>query len=181
MSRRSGHPLANAPPVGLDLGLTGTAQTHAAGAAAGTTTGLPGHRFTPASQARQHVFHLGKRDLGFTFSAGGVLSEDVEDQRGAVDDFDLDRLFQRGQLCRGQLAVADDGVGAGGKHDLAKLLRLAGADVGRRVGLVAALDESFEDLRAGGFSQCRQLGQAGLGVGGAALGPHADEHDAFQP
>ena len=80
-----------------------------------------------------------------------------------------------------QFAVADDGVGAGGQHDLAQLLRLARADVGRRVGLVAALDQALEHLRAGGLGERGELGHAGLGVGGAAFGPHADQHDALQP
>ena len=57
---------------------------------------------------------------------------------------------------------------------------LARADVGGRVGLVAALDQPFEHLRAGGLGQRGQLGHAGLGVGGAALGPHPDQHDALQ-
>ncbi len=57
---------------------------------------------------------------------------------------------------------------------------LAGADVGRRVGLVAALDEAFEHLGACGLGECGQLGQAGVGVGGAAFGPDADQHDALE-
>ena len=110
-----------------------------------------------------------------------MLGEDVENERGAVDDLDLDRLLQRGQLGGTQLTVADHGVGAGGEHDLAQLLRLPRADVGRRVGLVAALNQALEHLRTGGFGERGEFGQAGLGVGGAAFGPHADQHDAFQP
>ena len=66
-------------------------------------------------------------------------------------------------------------------HDLAQLLRLARADVGRRVGLVAALDQALEHLGAGGLGERGQLGQAGVGVGGAAFGPDADQHDALEP
>ncbi len=43
----------------------------------------------------------------------GVLGEDVEDQRGPVDDLDLDDLLEVAQLAGGQLTVADHGVGAG--------------------------------------------------------------------
>ena len=68
--------------------------------------------------------------------------------------------------------VADD--------DVAQLLGLARADVGRRVGLVAALDQALEHLGAGGLGQRGQLGQAGVGVGGAAVGPDADQHDALE-
>ena len=34
--------------------------------------------------------------------------------------------------------------------------------------------------RAGRLGQRRQLGEAGVGVGGTALGPHTDEHDALE-
>lgn len=41
LAAQLGHPLADAAPVGLDLGLTGTAQAHPAAAAAGAAAGLP--------------------------------------------------------------------------------------------------------------------------------------------
>ena len=67
-----------------------------------------------------------------------------------------------------------------GDDDVAQLLRLARADVGGRVGLVAALDQAVEHLRAGGLGEPGQLGQRVLGVGQGAVGPHADEHDALE-
>ena len=180
LAAQLGHSLADAAPVGLDLGLTGPTQTHPAAAATGTTTGLPRHRLTPAAQPRQHVLHLRQRHLRLAFPAGGVLGEDVQDQRGAVDDFDLDRLLQRVQLRRRQFAVADDGVGAGGEHHLTQLLRLARADVGRGIRLAAALDHTFKHLRTRGLGQRGQLGEAGVGVGGAAVGPYADQHHPLE-
>ena len=110
-----------------------------------------------------------------------MLGEDVQDQRGAVDDLHLDRLLQRGELGRAQLTIADDGVGAGGDDHVAQFLRLAGTDVGGGVGLVAALDESLEHLGAGRLGERGQLGEAGVGVGGAAFGPDTDQHDALEP
>ncbi len=59
--------------------------------------------------------------------------------------------------------------------------RLTRPDVGRRVRLVASLDQALEHLGAGGLGERREFGHAGLGVAGAALGPHADQHDALQP
>ncbi len=50
--------MPDAPPVGLELGLTRTTQTHAAVAAARTATGLPGQRVTPTTQAWQEVLQL---------------------------------------------------------------------------------------------------------------------------
>ena len=61
-----------------------------------------------------------------------------------------------------------------------QLLGLAGADVGRRVGRVASLDEGLEDLRAGRLGEGGELPEAVLGVGRGAVGPDADEDDAFE-
>ena len=105
-----------------------------AGAAAGPATGLAGQVAAPASQPLLEVLQLGQLDLSLTLGALGVLGEDVEDQRGPVDDLDLDLVLEVAQLRRGQLAVADHRVGAGGDHDVAQLLDLAPADVGGRVG-----------------------------------------------
>ena len=100
-------------PVGLDLGLTGAAATDAV-TAGGPATGLAGEVATPAAQALLHVLQLGQLDLRLALLALGVLGEDVEDQRGPVDDLDLDLVLEVAQLAGRELAVADDGVGAGG-------------------------------------------------------------------
>ena len=115
-------PRADAPAVGLDLGLTRAAGTDAA-TAGHPATGLPGERLTPAAQPRQHVLHLRELDLGLALPAGRVLGEDVEDQRGAVDDLDLEDLLQLVELAGRQLAVADHRVGAGRRDDVADLGR----------------------------------------------------------
>src|SRR5262250_3333811 len=62
---------------------------------------------------REQVFQLRQLDLGLAGLAPRVLGEDVEDERGAVDDLDLYHAFQAAELARGQLAVADDRVGTG--------------------------------------------------------------------
>src|SRR4029079_6590559 len=130
------HPVADAAPVGLDLRLTGT--TGADPTAAGDpAAGLPGQRLSPSAKPRKHVLHLRELDLRLALLAAGVLGEDVENQRSAVDDLDLDDVLELAQLARCQLTVADDGVGAGRDDDVPQLARLAGADVGRRVGTVA--------------------------------------------
>ena len=181
--REPGDAGADAPPVGLQLGLTGTTQTHAAAGAAAPagTTGLPGQRLTPTAQPRQQVFQLGQLDLRLALLALGVLGEDVEDQRGPVDDLDLGALLQVAQLGRGQLTVADHRVGAGGEHHRAEVVDLAAADVGGRVGPAAPLDQPFEHLRTGGLGQRGQLGEGVLRVGDRALGPDADEDHPLQP
>ena len=166
--------------VGLDLGLTGATATDAV-TAGGTATGLAGEVATPAAEALLHVLQLGQLDLRLALLALGVLGEDVEDQRGPVDDLDLDLVLEVAQLAGRELAVADDGVGAGGLHDLADRVDLAAADVGRRVGRLAALEDRLEHLGAGGLGEQRELGHRVLGVRDGAAGPHADEHDLLQP
>ena len=125
--------------------------------------------------------HLGQFDLCLALPAGGVLGEDVQDQRGAVDDFDLDDLLEGVQLGGAEFTFANDGVGTGRDHDLAQFLGLPRPDVGGRIGLVAPLDHAFENLRAGRLGQGGQFSQAGVGVRGRPLGPHPDQHNAFQP
>ena len=99
-------------PVSLDLGFTGPAGADAA-AAGHPAAGLPGQRLTPAAQPRQQVLQLRQLDLRLALLAAGVLGEDVQDQRGAVDDLHLHHALQRRSWLGGELAVADDGVGAG--------------------------------------------------------------------
>jgi len=43
---------------------------------------------------------LSQRHLRLALAAGRMLGKDVQDQRGPVDDLDLDGLLQRGQLRR---------------------------------------------------------------------------------
>ena len=124
--------------------------------------------------------HLGERDLRLALPAARVLGEDVEDQPGAVDDLDLDDVLELAQLTRAELTVADHGVGAVLDDHIAQLARLTGADVGRRVGLVAALHEPVDDDRARGLGQPRELLEAALGVVQRALGPDADQHHALE-
>src|SRR5690606_9388067 len=126
------HALADPAAVQLELGLTGTAAADA-DAAGGPAADLAGQVATPAAQPRQQVLELGELDLGLTLPALGVLGEDVEDERGAVDDLHLDDLLEPPQLAGGELAVADHRVRAGGGDHLAQLLGLARADVGRGV------------------------------------------------
>ena len=127
-----GHPGADPAPVGLDLGLAGAAAPDPA-TAGDPATRLPGHRLAPAAEPGQQVRELRELDLGLALPAPGVLGEDVEDQRGAVDDLDLDDALERAQLAGRELAVADHGVGTG-RHDVGQFGGLARADVGRRVG-----------------------------------------------
>ena len=158
------HLLADPPPVRLDLGLTGTTGGHAAATAGPAATHLPRQRLTPAAQPRQHVLHLRERDLRLALTGLGVLGEDVEDQRRPVDDLDLDDVFEVDQLAGAQLTVAHHRVRAGLQDDVPQLLRLAGTDVGGRVGLVTALDHAVQHQGARRLGEGRELGEGVLRV-----------------
>ena len=80
-----------------------------------------------------------------------------------------------------ELGVGDDGVGAEGGDDVAQLLRLAPAEVGRRVGMRAALQHAVEHDGAGRLGEGGELAQRVLGILLLALRVHADEHDVLEP
>ena len=174
-----GDALGDPTPVDLELRLAGTAGPDA-GAAGHPATPLPGQRNTPATQPRQQVVQLGEFDLRLALLGAGVLGEDVQDQRGAVDHLDLQLLLQVAQLAGRQLAVADHRVGAGAVDQFGQLDDLARADVGRRVGAVAALDHRVQHHRAGGLGEPGELGHRLLGFVGRRARPDADEHDPFE-
>jgi hypothetical protein len=161
------------------FGLTRATGTDAA-TAGDTATGLPGQRLTPAAQARQHVLHLGQLDLGLALPAAGVLGEDVEDQRGPVDDLDLEHfsswLSWPGVSSPSQITVSAPVAATMSRISLA----LPEPDVGGGVRLVAPLADRLEHLRAGGLGQRRRARRATVGVDLGALGPHPDEHDALE-
>ncbi len=106
------HPRADPTPIGFDLRLTWAAATDTH-ATSRLPTRLARQRLTPTAQSRQQVGHLGQLDLRLALFATRVLREDIEDQRGAVDDFDLHYFFQLAQLTGRELAIADHRVGAG--------------------------------------------------------------------
>ena len=109
-----------------------------------------------------------------------MLGEDVEDQRSAVDHLDLDDVLELPQLTGRQLTVADHRVGTCCDNNVAQLLGLAGADEGRSIGRVTALNQSFQDLRPGGLRQRLQLLQRGLRLLERPGRPDADQDDPLE-
>ncbi len=79
--------LAQLAPVGFELCLTRTAQTDAADRLA--------RKVSPHTrQARHAVFQLRQFHLQAAFVGLRALGEDIENQRRAVDDLDVQLLFQ---------------------------------------------------------------------------------------
>src|SRR5687768_18351162 len=101
-----GDPPEDAPPVDLELRLTGAPGADQAAAPPGAGA-LLAHLHTPAPEAGQAVAELGQLDLEHAGLAVSVLGEDVEDKRHPVDDVDLEQLLQVALLGRGELLVED--------------------------------------------------------------------------
>ena len=80
-----GHVLLDAAAVELDLGLTGALVRHGAAGAA-----LPAQILAQPDETRKHVLQLRVVDLELRFLRAGAVREDVEDQVGSVNDFDLE-------------------------------------------------------------------------------------------
>ena len=89
--------------IDLELGLAGTAGADAGALLAEAATG-------PA-QAGQAVAELGQLDLGLALLAVGVLGEDVEDHRGAVERGAPEQLLEVELLAGAELVVEHHGVG----------------------------------------------------------------------
>ena len=107
----------------------------------------------PPPQPGQPVAQQGQLDLGLALLAGGVLGEDVEDHRGAVDGRAAEDLLEVALLGRAELVVEDDGVAVDRLRRVAQLLGLALADVGGRVGRLAALHDAVDHVGAGRVDQ----------------------------
>ena len=174
------HPGTDAPAVQLDLRLTGPAGTNAAAGRPDAPAGLAGHGLAPATEPGQEVLKLGQLYLGLAFAALGMLRENVQDERGAVNDLDLHDVFQTAALRRRQLAVDNDRVSAGGHHYVAQFLGLARAQESPRIRLQPALDNTVQHLGAGCLGQRCQLPQGIVGVVGRAFGPETGEDNALQ-
>ena len=165
-------PVADDPPVGLELAL---ARAPGADAALGPREVGPEPR-----QARQLVLELGELDLEAALVGPGVLGEDVEDQPAAVDDLDLDQLLERLLLRRRQLVVGDEQVEAGLGLGVEQLLGLALADVPVRVDVPAVLPLGAHDVGPRREGEVGELGQRVLGVpAGLGAGVDRDEEGAF--
>ena len=178
LAAQFGHAGTDAATVEFDLRLTGSAGADS-GTACDAAAGLSGQRLAPTAQTWQEVFELGEFDLGLAFAGFRVLGEDVEDERDAVDDLDLDDVLESAPLAGGEFGVDDHGVGADAGDDVGEFGGFALAEVGAWVRLVAALDERVEDFGTGGFGECGEFADRVLGFGLGAV-PDAGEDDAFE-
>ena len=148
--------------VQLQLGLTGTA---AGTAATATAAALTAQRLAHALQAGQTVAQQRQFGLQFALVGHGAAAENLQDQHGAVDDFQpAQRVGDVADLAAGQLAVKYGAFRAqrlGGKGSFFQLAA-AQHDAGLR-GL-ALLGDLRHGLHVVGLAQGRKLCQTALTV-----------------
>ena len=137
------------PAVHLELGLARTPGAD--------PTGLLAQAAAPPPQAGQPVAQQGQLDLGLALGTAGVLGEDVEDHRRAVDGGAPEHLLEVPLLGRAQLLVEDDRVGIERAAQRGDLLGLAPPDEGGRFRRVPALHHAAHHVGPGAVDQLGQL------------------------
>jgi uncharacterized protein YjiS (DUF1127 family) len=90
-------------------------------------------------QARQCVLELRQLDLDLRALRLGVTREDVEDELRAVDDIEVEDLFEVSCLSGREVVAEDDQIGTGAVASVLDFARLAYADVSGAVDARTAL------------------------------------------
>ena len=156
--------LARPTAVDFELGLTGTSHTD-------TTTTLTREVEPRPGKTRHQVLELSQLYLKLALLRGGSLSKDVEDELGAVHDFDSQHLLEVAPLHRRQLVVEEHDRRAEVFDELANLLDLAGSD--QRLGIrpLDRLDRTGDDFDAGRRGQAAELSQGLFCIEQPGVGP----------
>jgi hypothetical protein len=136
-------------PVGLELRLTGSPRPDTASEALEVGP-LP-------DQPRQEIRELRQLDLELALARPRPLREDVEDQRGPIDDPHIERAREVSLLDRGQGIVGDEQPRPQRPGQRPDLLDLALPEVQARVLRAPLLDDAGEHLRPGALGQAGEL------------------------
>ena len=198
------HAVEDDAAVHFELRLARTAQSHAtafATAGAARSTSLAFKVRPQALQAREHVAILCQFHLRFGVGGLGPHGKDVEDERGAVENLDLQRGFDVAELF-GREFVVEDHHAHGlrllfvGRPEriflrlvgrlfaffdvLTNLFELAFAHIGDAAGAVDALGEAAHSLRARRFGKKLQFVEIFVGLPLVLrLGDESDQDGGF--
>jgi hypothetical protein len=146
------HPLADSPPLNLDLLL---AKTPASPHPTSTPTNLS-VICVCADESGQKVMEACGLDLQAAFMSARVLGEDLQDDLGAVEHPRLQLQLEVALLSRAQVLIADDKVELAFHLHGAQSFHLAHADEMGGIDLGATLEIRTDDFR----SRCaREIGQ----------------------
>ena len=142
--------------VRFDLGLAGAARADAAAEAR--------HLDALARQARQQIFELRQLHLQLALLGAGAQGEDIEYQRGAVDDAHIGGALDILDLGGRQLAVRNDQVDLLLTAERGDLLQLARAHIGAALYAGELLRQRDDRLGARALHQLVQLVERRLGI-----------------
>ena len=128
------------------------------------------------------MLQLRQLDLELAFARASALGEDVENERGAVEDLAVKGRLQVAALGGGKLVIEDDSIHIRLVAELGKLLGLAFADICGGAGRDHLLYAFADDFPAGGGGQ---LGKFLQRVAQVAALPgfefYSYEEDSFRP
>ena len=96
------------------------------------------------------MLKLGQLDLQFTLSSAGALSENIEDERGAIKNLAAENPLEIAALGGRKLVVEDNGIDIGSPAMEGKLIRLSFTNESRR-----ARRHQFLDAISHNFAACR--------------------------
>ena len=156
----NGAPLCDVCP------LAGLCQARAAGTtAAATAAALTAQAFAHALQAGQTVAQEGQLGLQLAFVGHGTAAEDLEDEHGAVDDFEAaEGRGDVADLAAGQLTVEDGALGPQLCCGRSGFFQLAAAQHDAGLRGLALLGHLRHGLHVVGLAQGRKLCQTALTV-----------------
>ena len=122
-----------------------------------------------SGEPRQQIPELGQLDLHLAFPRVRPSGKNIQNELGAIDDFEIGHLGNGPGLRRGEILVEDHEVGALLKRAHHDLFQFALPEQIPLVALMGALRNSIQDANAGGFGQFIQFFQV-LFLFGVTLG-----------
>jgi hypothetical protein len=143
------------------------------------TTGLARHRITPTTKAGKQVVELREFDLRLTFAGLGVLGENVQDDRGPVDDLDFDGILECAALARGEFSVGNHSVSTNGHDNFVEFFDLSAAKVRGWVWVRLTLKHTIKDNRTSRLAQCREFLHRVLSVFLISLGIDTNKYNVL--
>ena len=139
----------HATAIRLQLGFTVASHANAA---------LLSRKVSPKpGQSRQQMLELRQLDLQFAFPGSRPLREDVENQRGAIEHFAFEDLFQIAALGGRKLVIENHGVRLVRLAEGGELIGLAGSDKGGGKRSIETLRANADDVSAGGGCETSEL------------------------
>jgi hypothetical protein len=128
------------------------------------------------------MLQLCQFDLQFAFARAGALGEDIQNQRGAIEDLAVENLFKVPALGWGQFVVKDYRIDIGFPAMLGKFVSFAFANKSAGARRGQFLDAIPNDGSSGGRGQFGKFFQGIVGFPAVAgFKFYTDKKDPFSP